>query len=105
MELVVFDLDGTLLNSQSRLSDGTRDTLRRLAQRGIAYTVATGRTLHAARELLTGSDFALPHVYKNGVMIWRPDTSSYSHSNLLTMDEVRAVIEAVSYTHLTLPTN
>jgi Cof subfamily protein (haloacid dehalogenase superfamily) len=101
MDLIVFDLDGTLLNSQSRLSDGTRDTLSKLADRGIAYTVATGRTLHAARELLTGSDFALPHVYKNGVMIWRPDTNRYSHSNLLTMDEVRTVIEAFIAQHIT----
>jgi len=94
MDLIVFDLDGTLLNSQSALSDGTRETLRGLADRGIAYTVATGRTLHAARELLTGSDFKLPHIYKNGVMIWRPDTGHYSHSNLLTMGEVRNIIEA-----------
>ena len=93
MDLIVFDLDGTLLNRHSALSDGTRDTLRRLADRGIAYTVATGRTLHAARTLLEGSEFKLPHIYKNGVMIWRPDTGNYSHSNLLAMDETRCVIE------------
>ena len=93
MELIVFDLDGTLLNRHSALSEGTRDTLRRLAQRGIAYTVATGRTLHAARALLEGTEFALPHIYKNGVMIWRPDTRRYSHSNLLTMAEIRSIVE------------
>ncbi len=94
MELIVFDLDGTLLNRHSALSTGTRDTLAKLADRGIAYTVATGRTLHAARTLLAGSDFSLPHVYKNGVMIWRPDTGRYSHSRLLTLEEIRRVIEA-----------
>lgn len=93
MDLVVFDLDGTLLNRHSALSDGTRDTLRRLADRGIAYTVATGRTLHAARALLEGSDFKLPHIYKNGVMIWRPDTGNYSHSNLLAMHETQHILE------------
>ena len=93
MELIVFDLDGTLLNRHSALSGGTRDTLRRLAQRGIAYTVATGRTLHASRALLEGTEFALPHIYKNGVMIWRPDTRRYSHSNLLTMAEIRSIVE------------
>ena len=93
MDLIVFDLDGTLLNRHSALSDGTRDTLKRLAERGIAYTVATGRTLHAARTLLEGSDFNLPHIYKNGVMIWRPDTGKYSHSNLLAMHETQSIIE------------
>ena len=48
MELIVFDLDGTLLNRQSQISAFTRDTLRGLAERGIAYTVATGRALHGA---------------------------------------------------------
>ena len=93
MDLIVFDLDGTLLNRHSALSEGTRDTLRQLAGRGIAYTVATGRTLHAARALLEGSEFTLPHIYKNGVMIWRPDTGQYSHSNLLAMHEIRRVID------------
>ena len=91
MDLIVFDLDGTLLNRHSELSAGTRDTLRQLSRRGIAYTVATGRTLHAARALLEGSDFILPHIYKNGVMIWRPDTGHYSHSNLL--GEIRSIVE------------
>ena len=33
MELVVFDLDGTLLNRSSELSDYTRETLRLLGER------------------------------------------------------------------------
>ena len=69
MELVVFDLDGTLLNRDSALSGRTAETLRRLAERGIAYTVATGRMLHGSRELLEGHGFRLPLVLKNGVMI------------------------------------
>ena len=48
MELVVFDLDGTLLNRESEISDYTSETLRLLSERDIAYTVATGRTLHGA---------------------------------------------------------
>jgi Cof subfamily protein (haloacid dehalogenase superfamily) len=94
MELIVFDLDGTLLNRQSEVSDHTRDTLRRLGDRRIAYTVATGRTLHASRDLLEGHGFVLPHIYKNGVMIWEPGSGQYSHSNLLTNVEIRRVFGA-----------
>lgn len=94
MELIVFDLDGTLLNRRAELSGHTRDTLRRLAQKGIAYTVATGRTLHTARDLLAGNGFTLPQVYKNGVLIWQPQTDNYSHSNLLTLAEIRHILEA-----------
>ena len=95
MELIVFDLDGTLLDSQGAVSDYTRDTLVRLSDLGVAYTVATGRTLHAARELLAPHGFRLPQVYKNGVMIWDPASDVYTHSNFLSLTEVEHVLGAV----------
>ena len=95
MELIVFDLDGTLLDRRSEISAFTRDTLRALSERKIAYTVATGRTLHASREILEGHGFALPQVYKNGVMIWSPENDDYSHRNFLTLSEIEHVLEAV----------
>jgi hypothetical protein len=101
MELIVFDLDGTLLDASSQVSAHTRETLAQLRERGIAYTVATGRTLHAARELLHGHEFTLPHIYKNGVVIWRPDSDSYTHSNLLTNPEIRIAIEAFTSVSVT----
>lgn len=101
MELLVFDLDGTLLDSGSRISPYTRDTLRLLAQQGVAYTVATGRTLHAARDILHGHGFALPQIYKNGVMIWCPRATDYSHTSFLTQAEIQHVLEAVMAQRLT----
>lgn len=94
MELIVFDLDGTLLDRSSRISPFTRDTLRALARRGIAYTVATGRALHGAIDILDGHGFELPHIYKNGVMIWNPVRASYSQRYLLTLAEIGHVAEA-----------
>ena len=101
MELIVFDLDGTLLNGSGQLSAYTRDTLAALSKRGVAYTVATGRTLHASRDLLRGHGFRLPQVFKNGVMIWNPDKDAYSHQNYLTLNEVQHVLEAVLAQHIT----
>ena len=94
MELVVFDLDGTLLNRASVISDYTSETLRLLTERDIAYTVATGRTLHGARAILDGHRFQLPHVYKNGVMIWHPDSGRFSSGAMLTPPEMQVVVRA-----------
>ena len=93
MELIVFDLDGTLLDRSSALSGFTRETLARLSARGIAYTVATGRTLHGARDLLDGQGFILPQIFKNGVVIWNPQQQGYSHRFLLTQAEIQHVLE------------
>lgn len=95
MDLIVFDLDGTLLNASSKISPYTRETLSRLSARGVAYTVATGRALHASRDLLEGHDFRLPQAYKNGVLIWNPAEELYSHHNFLTLPEIQHVLEAV----------
>jgi Cof subfamily protein (haloacid dehalogenase superfamily) len=94
MELLVFDLDGTLLNNKAAISDYTSDTLRLLRENDIAYTVATGRTLHGSREVLSMQGFQLPHIYKNGVMIWQPQNDRFSHQHLLTQHEIRHVLEA-----------
>lgn len=92
--LLVFDLDGTLLNQSSVISDYTRDTLLMLGQRDIAYTVATGRTLHAARDVIAGHGFRVPHVYKNGVVIWDPHAQRYSQSYLLAHQELTTILGA-----------
>ncbi len=94
MELVVFDLDGTLLNRESAISDYTRETLQLLTQKDIAYTVATGRTLHGAKAILDGHCFRLPQAYKNGVMIWHPETECFSASATLTPNELDNVVQA-----------
>lgn len=94
MELVVFDLDGTLLDRSSSISAYTSETLRLLAERGIAYTVATGRTLHGASAILEGHRFRLPQAYKNGVMIWHPDERRLSSESTLTPDELETVVQA-----------
>ena len=95
MELVVFDLDGTLLNRDSALSERTAETLHLLSARGIAYTVATGRMLHGSRAILQGHGFRLPQVLKNGVMIWHPESEHYSCVSILTQPEIQHVLEAV----------
>ena len=94
MELIVFDLDGTLLDRNSTISTYTNETLRLLSRREIAYTVATGRTLHGAKAILEGHRFDLPQAYKNGVMIWHPGERRFSSSTTLTPHELENVVGA-----------
>jgi Cof subfamily protein (haloacid dehalogenase superfamily) len=69
-ELLVFDLDGTLLNQHEAISDTTLQALDHLDRLGINWTIATGRMPHGAREALPGMVFKHPQVYKNGVLLW-----------------------------------
>lgn len=95
MHLVVFDLDGTLLNASSELSTYTRETLRLMREADVAYTIATGRTYNDCHDILGQSTFSLPQAYKNGVVIWNPNDERYSHSNFLMLEEIAHVVEAI----------
>ena len=94
MELIVFDLDGTLLDKKATISEYTSETLRLLSKHEIAYTVATGRTLHGARAILEGHRFVLPQAFKNGVLIWHPGERRFSSSTTLTAHELENVVRA-----------
>ena len=49
MRLVVSDLDGTLLNENSEISDKTREVVRKLIENGVDFAIATGRSIGSAR--------------------------------------------------------
>ncbi|MBJ7538815.1 HAD family hydrolase [Marinomonas transparens] len=94
MELVAFDLDGTLLNSHQRLSDYTIETLERLKASGIFYTVATGRTHLAAMPCIAGHHFPEWQIFKNGVEWWHPQQSQYRHRHLLSPELIAGMLSS-----------
>ena len=70
--LVVTDLDGTLLDSASRLSDGNREALETLGRNGVVRAVATGRSLYSAR-LVMLEDFPVDYLAFSsgaGIVSW-----------------------------------
>ncbi|GAB3477653.1 HAD family hydrolase [Marinomonas epiphytica] len=92
MELVAFDLDGTLLNSQQRLSDYTIETLQKMDAAGIFYTIATGRTHQAAMPCIANHAFKNTQIFKNGVEWWSPNTQSYQYHSLLKPEQLTQVL-------------
>lgn len=88
-ELLVFDLDGTLIGADERISDVTRQALLELDKRGIAWTVATGRMPQGGRDALPGVQFRQPQAYKNGVLIW--DLNEDVRINTQAMDPIEVM--------------
>lgn len=101
MDLVVFDLDGTLLNKQQRLSDVTVKTLEKMQQAGIAYTVATGRTHLAAAACIEAHAFPLWQIYKNGVEWWHPKQQVYRHQGILELAMIDGTLQAFANNEVT----
>ncbi len=101
MDLIFFDLDGTLLNNASEISTFTKETLLLLRDKNIAYTLATGRTMLSAQPIMEGHDFDLPHIYSNGVTVWDPKTKELSLENLLNSAEISTIVDTASANRLT----
>ncbi|HAX72013.1 MAG TPA: Cof-type HAD-IIB family hydrolase [Firmicutes bacterium] len=77
MELFVSDLDGTLLNKQSKVSDKTKELLNELMASGVQFTIATARTHATVVELLEGLNITLPIVLMNGVGVYNLKERKY----------------------------
>ena len=101
MNLIFFDLDGTLLNSESEISRFTKETLAKLRKNGIAYSAATGRTMLTGTSILEGHGFDLPQVYSNGVTIWDPKAHELTLEHLLGSFEVSNIIETAGMQGIT----
>ena len=85
--LYISDLDGTLLNRQSKLSSFTRRTLEELIERGVLFTYATARSIHSASSVLENLAVRCPVIVYNGVRVVEPDTGKPLVSNCFLAEE------------------
>ncbi len=81
--LYISDLDGTLLNSEARLSEFSRNTLNRLIQQGLQFSIATARTPVSTLAILEGVQFSIPMVLMNGAVIYDPVKQAYLKAHLI----------------------
>ncbi len=66
IRLVASDLDGTLLKTDGTLSDANVDTIRKLNEKGIVFTAASGRNYTGVHELFAPYGFRYEAILANG---------------------------------------
>lgn len=91
-KLFVTDMDGTLLDSEHKISRGNRHAIRRAVENGVVFTIATGRmyasTLPYAKEL--GLD--VPIITYNGALI-KTASGKELYASYLAEDLVRELLD------------
>ena len=73
IKLVASDLDGTLLNEESMLSEKTAECIRTAQQAGILWVAATGRSLKTASELMRTAGVSPEYLLLNGAEFRKSD--------------------------------
>ena len=77
MQLYVSDLDGTLLNTEKKISAYSKKELNKLIDKGLDFTIATARTPATVVDILEGINIKLPVTLMNGVIIYDLKDNKY----------------------------
>lgn len=87
--LYVSDMDGTLMDADSRLSERTVNILNDLiSNRGLLFTVATARTTATVVPLMQAVHATLPFIILSGAALWNPVQRRIEQVQAIPTDEV-----------------
>lgn len=90
VKLAAFDMDGTLLNEESHMTDATKEACTLLQQQGCKLVISTGRTYLSAKR--PTDDFPFDgYVCSNGATVYEQD-GTLVQSVLLPVDVVLATV-------------
>lgn len=73
IKLLVSDVDGTLLNNHSRLTEEVVEAVGRLKASGVTFAIASGRNIEAIEPISTALGGGIPALALNGGQIFDAD--------------------------------
>lgn len=82
-KLFVTDMDGTLLNSEGKISDETKNAIDLLKKNNVKIIIATGRLDSTVKPFYKQLNLDLPVISCNGAMIRHPFTKEVFYLNPL----------------------
>lgn len=93
--LVAVDIDGTLLDSTSRLRPRVRKALDRARERGVRVIIATGRRFRATEHIAREAGIGGPLVLNNGALVYDHDTGETLDHRPIPVPAARRAIKMI----------
>lgn len=94
--LYVSDLDGTLLNSQDKISEYSLKVINGLIEQGMKFTYATARSLSSASKVTKGLTLHIPVIIYNGAFIVEAGTGKILYSTSFSKEEQQYITELLA---------
>lgn len=91
IKLIVLDVDHTLLNSQSELSERNERALKAAMEKGVQVMLATGKNYGACKDLIFKLGIKTPCIFAQGLMIHEPN-GAIRHQQTMDTEVVRRII-------------
>jgi 5-amino-6-(5-phospho-D-ribitylamino)uracil phosphatase len=92
IKLLALDIDGTILNSQHKLTPRTTEAIRRVVESGVKVVLVTGRRFHAARPIAAELGLELPLITHNGVLTKNAQTLEVINYSPLDAEMARELV-------------
>lgn len=93
IKLIAFDLDGTLLTTDKKLTEYTRKVLQRAIEEGIEVVPATGRPLMGVPEQFFGFPGIRYAVTSNGARVVETKSKRTLFATLLPFEKARDILD------------
>ena len=90
--LFVSDLDGTLLNSEAKVSDETARIINSGIEKGLNFTISTARTPTTALKIIEKLNLCLPVMMMNGVLVYDMTTKKYIRKETMDSNVVMVLL-------------
>lgn len=91
--LCVFDMDGTLLNTDQSVSEKNREALSALRRRDVGVILATGRSELMTRKYVRDLGLDLPIISNNGSLVMDTRTHEVLYKNTFTRPVLKKLLE------------
>ena len=95
-QLFITDMDGTLLDDQSKVSPRSARIISDLSRQGALITVATARTPATVQPLLEGMYTSLPAIVMTGAAMWDREKQTYASTRPFEYGADRRLIELLN---------
>ncbi|OTO77381.1 HAD family hydrolase [Enterococcus sp. 12E11_DIV0728] len=90
IKVIVTDLDGTLLNNQSKVDQQTIDKIEKSQDIGIRFMIATGRNFIGVKQVLKHTGLKFDYIVNSGAEL-RNSQEDVLKKNCLTLDQVEKI--------------
>lgn len=95
IRIIALDLDGTLLDSEKRLSEANRDALARAAEKGVLIVPTTGRFFGMMPPAVRDLSFVRYAITINGAQVYDRETDTAIVRDEIPLDMALGVMETL----------
>ncbi|WP_042221181.1 Cof-type HAD-IIB family hydrolase [Oceanobacillus manasiensis] len=98
MKLIAIDLDGTLLSSNSTISEGNVEAIKSAQEEGHIVAISSGRSLHDTREIMHRAGITCPIITGNGAKSFHAE--EYIHNLYFTDQVLKLMMDVLNHSGL-----